>query len=377
MMKRLKKALQFLKISPLLCLLTASGLLFGALGLWGRQGLYRELAGGLLEQPAGAVVFLGAKEGIYPWELPGERATETGEALSGPETDAPLPDGARRIDAGQPADVNVAGSGGQLAQVTEEQALDMALQREEAAKQERKNEAAVFGGTVSGDTLSENTVSGDTAWEDPDPGAVYSFTQVDDSYFDDALFIGDSRMVGLQDYTALAEHADFFVRTSLTVWEIFSEPKAFVKEEDTGKKLTIEEALAKKKYGKIYLMVGINELGRGTPQSFAREYEKVLNRLQEMQPQALIFIQAIMHVGKEKDETDPIFNNSNIVSRNDAISIFANNHNIFYLDGNGEVCDEEGNLKADWTFDQVHLLGVYYDKWREYLLTKGVVREGF
>ena len=49
----------------------------------------------------------------------------------------------------------------------------------------------------------------------------------------------------------------------------------------------------------------------------------------------------------------------------------ADNKQIFYIDVNEVVCDEEGNLIKDYTFDQIHLLGAYYDLWKQFLLTHG------
>lgn len=39
---------------------------------------------------------------------------------------------------------------------------------------------------------------------------------------------------------------------------------------------------------------------------------------------------------------------------------------------NEAVCDEEGNLNAEYTHDQIHLLGMYNDLWKDFLMTKGI-----
>ena len=194
--------------------------------------------------------------------------------------------------------------------------------------------------------------------------AAYDFSQVDESYFDDALFIGDSRTVGLRDYTSLPEHADFYCETSLTVYKVL--------EEDFKGLGTIREALEAKDYGKIYLMVGINELGRGTTEDYMEKYTEVVDTLRAWEPDAKLIIQGVMHVSGEKNSKDPIFNNSNINARNNAVATLADNKDIFYIDVNEVVCDEEENLNEEYTFDQIHLLGVYNDLWKEFLLSHGV-----
>lgn len=47
---------------------------------------------------------------------------------------------------------------------------------------------------------------------------------------------------------------------------------------------TIEEALAGKAYGKIYIMLGINELGLGTTENFMEKYTEVVDFLCEKAP---------------------------------------------------------------------------------------------
>lgn len=47
-------------------------------------------------------------------------------------------------------------------------------------------------------------------------------------------------------------------------------------------------------------MLGINEIGTGTADTFAEQYGKVINTIREKQPDAIIFIQSIMHVTKKK-----------------------------------------------------------------------------
>ena len=98
----------------------------------------------------------------------------------------------------------------------------------------------------------------------------------------------------------------------------------------------------------------------------------MVDTLRRLEPDAKIIIQGVMRVSGEKNSSDAIFNNSNINARNNAVATLADNEQIFYVDVNEVVCDEEGNLKADYTFDQIHLLGVYNDLWKQFLMAHGV-----
>jgi hypothetical protein len=199
---------------------------------------------------------------------------------------------------------------------------------------------------------------------------TYHFQSVDQSYFNDALFIGDSRTVGLCDYSGW-NNATYYASIGLTVYDMFKKPIVA----ENGGKITIEQALGEHKYGKIYLMVGINEMGTGTIDSFMQTYQNAVSHLQALQPDAIIFVEGIMYVKQEKSEKDPIFNNPNIKARNDRIAQLADNRKIFYIDVNEVVTDETGNLNPAYTFDEVHLLGKYYSIWTDFLLKHGIVKE--
>ena len=61
-----------------------------------------------------------------------------------------------------------------------------------------------------------------------------------------------------------------------------------------------------------------------------------------------------------------------IEQRNERIAALADGKNIFYLDMNEVVCDEEGNLKSSLTFDDIHLYGSKYGIWVDYLKENGI-----
>ena len=136
------------------------------------------------------------------------------------------------------------------------------------------------------------------------------------------MFIGDSRTQGLYEYSNLADVATFYSKTSLTVYNLFEKPKDFIREGD--EKLTLEQALSRHQFKKVYLMIGINEMGTGTPESFFEAYARAVYKIRELQPDAIIFVQGIMRVAGQKNASDPVFNNTNINIRNVDIESLAN-----------------------------------------------------
>lgn len=195
--------------------------------------------------------------------------------------------------------------------------------------------------------------------------AEWEYITADEDYFDDAVFIGDSRTVGLCDYAGL-DNAAFYASTGLTVYKIFD--AQIVPVEGTKQKITIEEALTERRFSKIYLMLGINEMGTGTVETFMERYEEVVARLKELQPDAIIYLQAIMRVSSERSAKGDYINNEGIDARNAEIAKLADNRTVFYLDVNPCVCDESGGLVKEYTFDGVHLKAAYIEIWKQFLM---------
>ena len=393
-MKNLKKC-------PLLLLILFTGVLFTIVAAVGKQNIYADQGYDPLKTPLLSVLFTGVQDDIYPWQMlsgaepvSAQKASKENDAVQGnsdqQEQSVPGQNGAASPVAGTEKNTTEAEQSGQDAteagQSAAQPGQDATGTDQSAARPGQNAMGAGQKGTGSDNAaktpaakplerlqpLRESTyeeyinhISADIYG---DAGAVraaeYPFETVTEDYFDDALFIGDSRTVGLRDYTDLAEHADFYCETSLTIYKVL--------EESFKGKGTILEALSKKNYGKIYLMVGINELGRGTTEDFMAKYTEVVDTLHELCPDTKIMIQGIMHVSEKKSSSDAIFNNSNINARNNAIATLADNVHFFYIDMNEAVCDENGNLNAEYTHDQIHLLGMYNDLWKQFLLEHGV-----
>lgn len=329
---------------PLLILLIVSAVILEATGFANRNGVYREYEGKTVMTPMLGAVFCGAKEGDFPWSGQEEKAVLN-------ESDILAAD-------------DVTGDAGQGKTAAPETAEEEVTQDRAAGALEAKEPAAETETQAGLEMAAEPQTENAKTW---------AFTRVEEDYFDDALFIGDSRTQGMLEYGGLEDRAAFYCQTSLTVYDLFKKDKAFVKE--GGRKLTLTEALTQRQFGKIYLMVGINEMGTGTPESFFEEYARAVYRIQQLQPDAIVFVQAIMRVAGEKNAADPLFNNHNINVRNVEIQTLADNRTVFYIDVNEAVCDENGNLHDDWTFDQIHLKAKYYQVWKEFLLDHGIVRE--
>lgn len=186
---------------------------------------------------------------------------------------------------------------------------------------------------------------------------------VDESYFDDALFIGNSRTEGFQLYSGLT-NASFYASKGMTVSNFYTDKFASV----DGEKKTILKALKNKKFGKIYIMLGLNEMGWPSGQTFVDRYQKIVQDIKKAQPEALIYIQSIFHVSKAKSKADSIYNNPTINSRNKLIQEMAHREGCIFLNVNEALDTEKNCLPADASTDGVHLNATYCKIWKDYLM---------
>lgn len=196
------------------------------------------------------------------------------------------------------------------------------------------------------------------------------YRTVEDDYFSDAVFIGDSRTVGLFEYGGLENISTFYASTGLTVYKLFDAPIVTV--EGKRQKQTIEQALSEHSFAKIYLMIGINEMGTGTVESFMEKYKEVVEHLKELQPEAIIYLQAIMKVTTERSNQGDYIHNEGIEARNQEIAKLADGVQTFYLDVNPLICDDTGGMEPSYTFDGVHLKAQYISIWKDFLKSHGL-----
>ena len=189
---------------------------------------------------------------------------------------------------------------------------------------------------------------------------------------DNALFIGDSRTVGLMEYAQI-DNADFFCGVGMSVFNIH---KKAVAVPGVGK-ISLENLLNSKKFSRIYIMLGLNEIGYSF-EKIIEKYNELIAFVEEREPDAAIVIQANLHITKDRSDNDKNCNNKAINKLNNALSELADNKGIFYLDANVVFDDANGALSADKSSDNIHLYAKYYKEWGKWIMeqTELLMEEG-
>ncbi len=235
----------------------------------------------------------------------------------------------------------------------------------------------------SGDDDPDNkTVSGDEGgvypppeWYDPNilPEQYVEnplWATVDDDYFLDACFIGDSRTKGFGMYSGLKTTT--YAKVGLQLYKVFDDRVV----DTVDGKLTVPEALAVgPQFGKIYLMFGLNEMGWGNDEMFIEKYYELIDAIKALQPGAIIYVQQVMHVSKKKMTESPTFSNARIDQRNELLREMAKNENVYYIQLNDVFTDEEGNLPEGYSFDGVHMSAATMQIWKDYLKTHAITAD--
>lgn len=195
-----------------------------------------------------------------------------------------------------------------------------------------------------------------------------TFHEVTQDYFSDALFIGDSRTVGMQQSGLLADAA-YYAKTGIGIGDFLSQRIV----NEGGTMISVEEALGRHSFRKVYIMLGINDMSRGDEEWFAGQYMQILEAVRRTQPDAVIYIQGNIPMGYSTQDMSGALNNRNLKLRNEASRALADSEHIFYLDVDEVFMDGYGNLASMYTADGLHVRPRYYPLWVDYLVHHAIV----
>ena len=208
----------------------------------------------------------------------------------------------------------------------------------------------------------------------------YDFSQpcpespaVDNSYFEDAAFIGDSRTDGFLLYSGIG-CGENLTSNGLSIFKL-AEKKALTID---GQKYTLLEALGLKQYGKVYLSLGVNELGYNNDKGFYNAYCNAIDAIRACQPNAVIYIQGLIPLNEDVIAAtggSSYLTNEHLRVYKDLMQQAAQEKQVVFLDLEPEFTGPDGQLPADASNDGVHLKKAYCQAWLEYLKTHTVSYE--
>ncbi|MGN0505667.1 MAG: GDSL-type esterase/lipase family protein [Lachnospiraceae bacterium] len=113
---------------------------------------------------------------------------------------------------------------------------------------------------------------------------------------------------------------------------------------------------------KVFINIGTNDLSDSSipMEEVMNNYHLILSRIEERLPSVKIYIMAYYPVNYEAaaEEMKPclrIRNNEKIALANEELKKLAARHGQTYIDVNAPLKDENGNLKAEYTIEGMHI----------------------
>lgn len=194
--------------------------------------------------------------------------------------------------------------------------------------------------------------------------------KTDSTWFDDAVFIGDSRTEGLILNTGL-NNAIEYTHKGLMVDTVFTKPVIDM----DGAKVTVMDALKTTQFRKVYIMLGINETGWPYNDVFIHKYGEVIDAVKEINPDAQIYVQQILPVSRTVSAEHSYIKNEKIAEYNALLQEMAEEKQVYFVAAAEAVTDGDGALPEDAAVDGIHLKKEYCVKWLEYLESHTVSAE--
>ena len=138
---------------------------------------------------------------------------------------------------------------------------------------------------------------------------------------------------------------------------------------------TVMGALEAAEPKKIYIMFGANGVGWFTEQHFTDVYTKFVQAVKEQHPDSQIYLQSILPVTQEFDDSREDISNDKINRYNELVVEIAEEQKVHYLDVASAFKDEKGCLPEDSNGDGMHFGNKYYQKWFDYLKSHTAAEE--
>ena len=120
---------------------------------------------------------------------------------------------------------------------------------------------------------------------------------------------------------------------------------------------------------KIFINIGSNDIGSGGQGGYKKEnlienYDKIMDQIKERLPESEVYVMAYYPInakadfGLDKSMKDTMFKtrtNPNIMEANDAVEELAIKYGFYFINVNEGLTDDEGNLKAEFSIEGIHL----------------------
>ena len=188
---------------------------------------------------------------------------------------------------------------------------------------------------------------------------------VDDAFFDDAVFISDSQGLVFYNCVKYAGVLDGAVHLCRNSYSIDSAANNKMLLSWRGRDYRIEDAIALTGAKRVFIMLGINDVGHydiSQVDQIMENWVTVIDRIQTRTPDVQICIQSLIPVWTG-GETEKV-NNEIVRAYNEQLEILAEEKGCVFIDVAAYFVDSTGGLAYPYTNDKyVHTNAAGVDTW--------------
>lgn len=219
--------------------------------------------------------------------------------------------------------------------------------------------------TLASQVPPSNTDSSSSPPENPSQTESDPAAQAD-AFFDDAVFIGDSVSLKLKYYCmqqrktgqSTLGQAQFLVSGSMGSANALRpvSPES-IHPSYQGKKMALEDSVAQMKANKVFLMLGMNDIGLYGIDASMQNLDTLIQRILSKSPSASIFLQSVtpMLKGSERET----LNNAVIQEYNAQLQAYCQEKEFTYLDIASKMQDGDGFLIPAYCSDP-EAMGIHF-----------------
>jgi lysophospholipase L1-like esterase len=130
------------------------------------------------------------------------------------------------------------------------------------------------------------------------------------------------------------------------------------------------------KPAKVFIMIGINDIAKETPDSvIIANYKKIINRIQSESPKTKIIVQSLLPTNNDFTEFKRHQNKiEHVLFINTTLENYCKEIELIYVDLYTAFLDENKKLDKKYTNDGLHINGYGYMKWKEVLVEMGLMK---
>lgn len=120
---------------------------------------------------------------------------------------------------------------------------------------------------------------------------------------------------------------------------------------------------------KIFILIGINDIAKNIPDEvILNNYQRMISIIKRKSPTTKIYFQTLLPTNDTFKKLTNHYKNDHVIAINAALKLLANKEKITLIDLYSAFVDQEGKLKANLSYDGVHLTGEGYAIWASILI---------